>query len=164
MTMDSMQLNAVVTAISLENRTLGFYRAIAPKVSNSDTRRVLEQLANDGSEHLQSFCDLYQGDEAELVDILNKDNSDADPYFNSLIDSVEGDSSDFDALRVALIVEKACIDWHTIFADLIRIPHVRAVFTRILDETVKHCELITEEYKRLISTAERSDENTLRSS
>jgi rubrerythrin len=159
--MDSMQLNAVVTAISLENRTLGFYRAVTPKVSNSDTRRVLEQLAHEGSEHLQSFCDLYQGDEAELVDILNNDNTDVDPYFCSLIDSVDGNSSDFDALRIALIVEKACIDWHTIFADLIRIPHVRAVFTRILNETVKHYELITEEYARLISMARRSDEDSL---
>ena len=161
MTMNPTQLNAVATAISLENRTLGFYRAVTPKVSNSDTRLVLERLAHDGSEHLRSFCDLYQGDEAELVDILNKDDSNPDPYFSSLVNSVDGNSSDFDALRIALIVEKACIEWHIIFADIIRIPHVRAVFTRILHETIEHCELITKEYARLISMTRRSDDDIL---
>jgi rubrerythrin len=158
--MDEMQLAAIVTAINIENRSLGFYRAVTSKVTDANTIRVFNRLADEEAEHLESFCRLYQGDEVELVSILNKNNVLADPYYRHLLNSIDSNATEKDALTIALKEEQACIEWYTVFVDSIRAPHVRDVFVRILDESNKHGAMIEEEYMRITRTVDGANQDT----
>ena len=156
---DPMQLAAIVTAINIENRTLGFYRAVTSRVNDSSTRRIFTLLADEEAEHLESFCHLYQGDKSELVDILNRNNVHADSYYSSLLDSIDSTTTEKDALRIALKEEQACIEWYSVFVDAIHAPHVRDVFVRILNESNKHGEIIGDEYMRIMRMVDRTDQD-----
>lgn len=140
---------AIVTAISIKNRNLGYLRSVTSRVANSQTRQIFEALAENESVHLELFCTLFQGDEQELATILETNSIDADPYYCSLLDSLDGRSADFDALRIALREEQACIDLFTIYKDIIRVPHIRDAFAKTLDETSRHSDMIQDEYRRL---------------
>jgi len=157
--MESMQSAAIVTAINIENRSLGFYHAVTAKVNDINTRRVFELLAKEASEHLESFCNLYQGNKDELVNILNENNMYANPYYCSLINSINDDTTETGALRVALEEEQACIEWYTGFVDTIRETHVHDVFVQILNKTRNHCEIIKVEYMRFMKTMDRTDQD-----
>lgn len=150
--MPSVQGDAIVTAISIKNRSIGYYRAVSSKVTDTATKKVFGQLAREESEHLESICSLFHGDDNELVRILNANNIQSAPYYSSLLATVDGESTDFEALRIALKVEQSCLEWMTIFADIIREPHIRDVFSRILNETNRHGDMIQSEYTRLITT------------
>ncbi|OGU16280.1 MAG: hypothetical protein A2076_13590 [Geobacteraceae bacterium GWC2_53_11] len=157
--MEPMHVAAIVTAINIENRSLGFYRAVTAKVNDTNTRRVFEVLANEEAEHLESFCNLYQGDQEELVKLLNKNNMQSDPYYCALLDSINESTTEKDALRIALKEEQACIEWYSVFVDSIRAPHIRDVFVRILNESNKHGEVIGDEYMRIMRMVDRSDQD-----
>lgn len=157
--MEPMHVAAIVTAINIENRSLGFYRAVTAKVNDLNTRRIFEVLANEEAEHLESFCNLYQGDQGELVSLINRNNIQADPYYRSLLDSIEDSMTEKDALRIALKEEQACMEYYSVFVDSIRVPHIRDVFVRILNETNKHGEVIGDEYMRIMKMVDRSDQD-----
>lgn len=157
--MEPLQAAAIVTAINIENRSLGFYRAVTSIVTDSNTKRVFELLANEEAEHLESFCNLYQGNDEELVAILNENNISADPYYISMLNSINAETTEKDALRIALKEEQACIEWYSVFVDSLRAPHIRDVFVRILNESNKHGEMIAEEYMRVMKMVDRSDED-----
>jgi rubrerythrin len=131
---------------------------MSSKVKDIRTRQVLELLAQEEADHLESFCNLYLGNDNDLVDILGKNSIYADPYYSSLLNSVDGNTTEKDALRIALKEEQACIEWYSVFVDTIREPRLHEVFVRILNETQKHGELISEEYMRLMNMVDRSDQ------
>lgn len=159
--MRTMQLEAVVSAINIENRTLGFYRAATAKVSNAGTRQIFELLAKEESEQLDSLCKLFHGNEDDLSKILSENNVESDPHYCSLISTIDRDSSGFEALRIALNEEQACMEWYNVFVDLLRAPHVKDVFVRILNETGKQCEMISEAYVRMMNPEGRTDRNSI---
>ena len=147
--MESILSGPIVYAISIKNRNLEFYRAMAAKVSDNSIRKVFDTLAEEESGHLEAFCDLYQGEETELAAILNRSSIFIDPYYCSLITSIDGASGESDALRIALRQDQSCIEWFAVFADIIRVPHIHAVFAKVLEETTKRGDLIQNEYMRL---------------
>lgn len=157
--MESMQKTALLTAIAIEIRSLSFYRAMLSKVDDINTRRIVELLAREESDHLESFCNLYPGNDDELSKILVENNVTCDPYYKSLLESIEGDSTEKDALRIALKEEQSCIEWYSVFVDTIREPGIRDVFARILNETNQHYELISEEYMRLMKMVDTTDQD-----
>jgi rubrerythrin len=160
--MESIYLGAIVSAIAMKNRNLGLYRAVTAKVTDSTTRQVFDTLTKEESGHLEDFCKLYQGDENELDDILNRNDIFSDPYYCSILTSIKGDSAEFEALRIALRHEQSCIEWFTIFADIIREPHICAVFARVLEESNKRADLISEEYSRLMNIVGQGVSSELR--
>jgi rubrerythrin len=147
--MDTILMGAIASSIAIKNRNLGFYRAVAAKVSDSSTRKVFDTLTEEENRHLESLCDLYQGEENELVDILNRNDIFSDPYYCSLLNSIGGVNAESDALRIALRQEQSCIEWFTVFADIIRAPHIRDVFARVLKETNQRGDMIEKERARL---------------
>jgi len=158
--MKSLQEAALVNAILIENRSLKFYRAMSAKVTDMRCKRVLDLMAEEEKEHLESFCRLYPGNEDELYHALIRNDIYDDPYYHSLLDSIAGDCTEIDALKIALKEEQACIEWYSVFVDTIREPDVRNVFVRILHETNNHCELISEEYMLCMNMVDRTDQDT----
>jgi len=159
--MGSFQETVFETAIAMETRSLSFYRAVTSRVKDNNTRRIFELLAQEEARHLDSFCTLYQGEESELVKILGKNYIDIfnDPDYCSLLNSVDANTSEKDALQIALKEERACIDCYSVLVETLQEPHIHDVFARILDETHKHCEMISEEYMRLMDMATSQDRN-----
>jgi hypothetical protein len=50
--MKPMNGGLIVNAIAIKYRNLGYFRAPIPKVGNTNTRSVFEQLAKEKAEHL----------------------------------------------------------------------------------------------------------------
>lgn len=157
--MDAMQLAAIVQAITIENRSLSFYSALSAKVTDLRTKRIFELLAQEEQEHLEHLCDLYPGHVHELVDILFKTNMYLDPYYLSLLNSIEGNENEKYALEIALKEEQACIRCYSKFVETIREPQINTVFAQNLVETYKHSEIIEEEYMRHMRMVDRTDQD-----
>lgn len=149
--MESIHRNAVVMAITIENRNLNYCCAVMSKVTDNETRQVFELLAEVKAKHVEALCRLYPGCADELDCILNTNNVYADPYYCSLMASIDGESPEFEALRIARKEEHACIELYSVFVDIFREPHVRDVFARILNETRKQGDMIKKEYMRLMN-------------
>ena len=148
---ESVHETAIVNAIIIENRSLKMHLALLAKVNDVRSKLVLELLAVDGAGQLESFCNLFADNEDELINTLIDNSIYADPYCCSLFDSVDGGSAEIDALLIALREEQICIRRYSECVETIQVPHIRDVFVRILNETHKHCEMILEEYMRLMN-------------
>lgn len=147
--MESMQEAAIVTAISIVNRSLGFYHAVAAKVNDLKTRQIFKQIALEETELLRDFCSMYQGSGDHLVEVLRANTLYTNPYYCLLIDSIDQATSEVDALKIALEEKHACIDWYTVFLDTLRDPDVIDVFISVINKTRKQCEAIRDEYARI---------------
>jgi rubrerythrin len=157
MEMEYLVNAAIVTAISIETRSMSLYSAMSTKVQGLRTRRLLELLAHEEADHLESFCSLYGGTAEQFTNIQTTNSIYTDPYYCSLLESVTGGSTEEEVLQIALKEEQSCIEWYSAFVDSIREPHLQALFIRILNETQKHADLISEEYMRLMRMVDRSD-------
>ncbi|MDO9308292.1 MAG: ferritin family protein [Deltaproteobacteria bacterium] len=155
--MEFFQEKAILTAIAIEIRSLSFYRSMSSKVDDIHTRRFFELLAVEEADQLNLFCKQYSGNDGKLVDILVKNNMYSYPYYCSMLNSVGCHTSESDALQIALKEEQACIDCYTEFMEEIQEQTIREIFESILKEARKHCELISEEYMRLMGSAEHLD-------
>jgi rubrerythrin len=151
--MQSIQLAAIVTAINIENRSLGFYHAVTLKIRGINTRQIFEQLAKDASEHLQLLCNLYDGNKEELVKVLNEKNLYSNPYYCALLKSIDGDTTEIDALSIACDEKQACIECYTVFLDAIREPVIHDMFLKMIEKHRIQYELINKEYARVLKTA-----------
>jgi rubrerythrin len=154
---------AFEAAIAMETRSLSFYRALSTRAKDRDTKRVFELLAKDEAGHLNLFCSMYQGNEEDLVRLLAKNyiNTMFDPKYCSMLNSMEVDSMVEEALQTALGEELACIEFYTVYMETVRDPKLQDLFARILEETHKHCEIISEEYLRHLNVAAATSLNVV---
>jgi rubrerythrin len=157
--MESFRLAAIRTAINIENRSLAFYYAVSGKVHDINTVMVFERIAKDGAEHLEQFCSLYDGDVENLVNNLNENNLYSNPFYRLLLNSIEGNASEYDALHIALEEKRACIEWYSVFLDTIREPSAHEVFTRIIAHSRLQHKMINDEYMRIKNTAGLADQS-----
>jgi len=157
--MDPMHMEAIETALSIENRSLSFYRGAASKVTDENTRRIFELLAKEEAEHVEYLCRLFDGNRDERVGSSGLQDMLSEPGYRELFDSVDSNTNETGALRIALREEQACIERYTDFAQTIREPRIRDVFIRLLNETGKHSELISEEYMRIMHMVDRTDQD-----
>jgi rubrerythrin len=157
-------LKAFEAAIAMESRTLGFYRALSTRTKDCDTRQVFELLAKDEASHLDMFCSMYQGNEEDLIRLLTKNyiNTMFDPKFCSMLNAMEDEGLEEEALKIALKEELACIEFYTLYMETVQDSRIQEAFARILDETHKHCEIISEECLRHMSEAAASSLNIVR--
>jgi rubrerythrin len=157
--MKFLKETAVVNAILIENRSLKFYRAMSAKVNDVRCRQILDLMAREEEEHLETICNMYPGNEDELYNALIGNNIYDDPYYRSLLKEVDGITHEHDVLRIALKEEQACIELYQTFVDTIREPEIHDIFVRIHKETSNHCEMISEEYMRLMNMADKTDQD-----
>jgi len=155
--MESAEERAFVTAIGIKIRILIYYRTVSSVVNDVKTRRVFELLAQGEANLLNSLFNSHQDSEDELAHILVKNNTYADPYLCTLLNSVDGITTGEDALRIALKEENGCLETYNIFMATTLEPHIRAIFTLILNETKKHIAIILEECQRLMNRLDRME-------
>ena len=151
--MKTLQDTAFLTAIATEIRSLSFYRTMAYKFENNHIQKVFELLAHEEAEHLQSICRLYPDSKKDLVPILIDNGMYAYPYYCSMFNSSDINISEKDALQIAIKDELACIENYSACVENMEENHIRNVFERILKDTYRHCELISEEFSRINKVA-----------
>lgn len=148
--MESSQVAAIVTAINIENRSLGLYHAMAAKLQDVKTRRIITGLAKDGADYLVLLCALFRGSNEELVNILNHNNMYANPCYCQILKSIGGSTAEIDALRIALEEKLACIEWYGVFRETMTEPLIHNAFTRIIEHYSSQLETIKAEYLRVL--------------
>jgi hypothetical protein len=71
------------------------------------------------------------------------------PRHQALLSGMAGSVGEKEALQVALQEKEICLDYFSALAEAFRDPEVHAVFQKARDESLRHCEDIREEYRRL---------------
>lgn len=145
---------ALHTAILIEKQSLDFYRYAAKIVSNAGTRRMFELLAAEEAEHLGDFHKIYQAQGfGDLQGLFNTPPDLGAPAYQSLVKSVATDTQEKEAMEIALREEKACLDLYSDLVISVNDPEARELFGQALRETQTHCNIIQEEYVRLMGRA-----------
>lgn len=147
--MDQFVEAAFIKAISIENQSLNLYRAMALKVADERTRKIFERMAEEESEHLNSFCTVYPGDIPDLLNKITRSSLFEETKYQELLESVNADTDELKALEISIHEEKACIDYYVMFVDVIRDSGIHSVFQRALADTRNHLEMLSDEYLRL---------------
>lgn len=147
--MDHLVEAAFIKAISIENQSLNFYRTMALKAGDPRTKKIFERMAEEESEHLKSFCNIYPGDVSDLLNKIIRINMFEDTKNQHLLELVTAATDELKALEFSLLEEKSCIDYYAMFVDVIRDASIQEVFTKALTDTRSHLEIISDEYLRL---------------
>ena len=147
--MEQFMVEALRTAILTEKKSHDFYKYAAQLVSNSRVRDLFDFLAKEEVVHLQAFYEIFpencHGDIQSLMkQPINLDN----PIYQALMDEVDIDTRERQALEISLREERACIDNYTIMVGCFREPQMRGVFKMALNDTYKHYKIIQKEYMR----------------
>jgi rubrerythrin len=152
--------DAVREAILTEKNSFEFYRVASETVRDQGAKQLFESLAREELEHVNAFLRLYTGDEfGDLHSLVKQPYDPNQPVNRVLLEGVAPDMTAEHALKVSLREEQACIDRYTSFIAAIDEPTTREVFAKALSETRKHYDVIKEEYMRVMTMVDRSDQD-----
>jgi len=157
--MDQLVEAAFIKAISIENQSLNLYRTMALKAGDARTRKIFERMAEEESDHLESFCRIYPGDASELLDKIQQIKMFDNTKCQYLHDEGTAVTDELKALEFSLLEEKACMDYYAMFVDVIRDASIKEVFSKALTDTRIHLEIISDEYLRLREIGGREGES-----
>jgi rubrerythrin len=73
--------------------------------------------------------------------------------------AIDEETHEQKALEIALKEEKACIEQYTVLVQDIINPLVRGIFSRVINETQNHYDMIEEEYRHVMAMVHESDQN-----
>ncbi|HEX2769315.1 MAG TPA: ferritin family protein [Geobacteraceae bacterium] len=155
------QQEALKLAIQAEKGSMDFYRRAATVTRNKQAKKVFDLLANEEVGHLKSFFDLYKGGEfgSDLKAYMACPPDRKNATLQMLEKAIDEETHEQKALEIALKEEKACIEQYTVLVQDIVDPLVRGIFSRVIDETQKHYDIIEEEYRHVMTMVHESDQN-----
>lgn len=156
------QQEALKLAIQAEKDSMDFYRRAASVTRNQRAKKVFDLLANEEVGHLKSFFDLYKGREfgSDLNTYMASPPDRKNATLQLLEKAIDEETHEQKALEIALKEEKACIEHYTVLVQDIVDPLVRGIFSRVINETQKHYDMIEEEYRHIMTMVHESDQNT----
>jgi len=152
---------ALKLAIQAEKGSMDFYRRAASVTRNQRAKRVFDLLASEEVGHLKSFFDLYKGGEfgSDLKTYMACPPDRKNATLQKLEKAIDEETHEQKALEIALKEEKACIEQYTVLVQDIIDPLVRGIFSRVINETQKHYDMIEEEYRHVMTMVHESDQN-----
>jgi rubrerythrin len=155
------QQEALKLAIQAEKDSMDFYRRAASVTRNQRAKKVFDLLANEEVGHLKSFFDLYKGREfgSDLNTYMASPPDRKNATLQLLEKAIDEETHEQKALEIALKEEKACIEHYTVLVQDIIDPLVRGIFSRVINETQKHYDMIEEEYRHIMTMVHESDQN-----
>jgi rubrerythrin len=156
------QQEALKLAVQAEKDSMDFYRRAASVTRNQRAKKVFDLLANEEVGHLKSFFDLYKGREfgSDLKTYMASPPDRKNATLQLLEKAIDEETHEQKALEIALKEEKACIEHYTVLVQDIVDPLVRGIFSRVINETQKHYDMIEEEYRHIMTMVHESDQNT----
>lgn len=150
--------DAIKTAIQMEKDGYSFYQKAAAQTSSDMGRTVFKSLAADELLHLEVFEKLFNEKvgKDEWYDLVNTSKKYVDiPIFPKDLEKVEGanpDTSEIDALRIAMDSEQRAIEYYTKIRENSSDDEINKIIDEIINQEKNHYNILEGEFHHINST------------
>ena len=150
--------DAIKTAIQMEKDGYSFYKKAAAQTNSDMGKTIFEGLAADEQMHLDVFEKMFEEtvSNAEWKDLVLSSKKYAKiPIFPKDLKEIEGDnpnSSELDALRIAMDSEKEAIEYYTKIRENLNDSEVIKIIDEIIEQEKNHYSILEGEFNHINST------------
>jgi rubrerythrin len=150
--------DAIKAAIQMEKDGYSFYKKAAAQTSSEMGRTVFEGLAQDELVHLDVFQKLFDSHISAsewnaLVSSSKKyENIPVFPRDLTSIDEKDQDTSDLDALRIAMDSEQEAIEYYSKLKNNTESNSIKEILEEIIEQEKNHYQILQEEFYHLSKT------------
>lgn len=156
--MDYSVKDAIKAAIQMEKDGYSFYQKAAAQTSSDMGREIFESIAEDELMHLDVFQKMFEekigkSEWKNLVESSKKYTNIG--VFPKDLKETEGenpDSSELDALRIAMDSEKEAIDYYSKIRDNLTDRDVKEIIDEIIEQEKSHYNILEGEFNHIQST------------
>ena len=149
---------AIQTAIQMEKDGYNFYKKAAAQTSSSMGKEIFESLAHDEELHLEVFQKLFNEKvgKSEWDTLVNSSKKYANlsifPKDLQTTAAVDQNTSELDALRMAMDSEKEAIDYYSEIVTCAADEEAKQIIQEIISQEKSHYFLLEQEFHHLSST------------
>jgi rubrerythrin len=150
--------DAIKTAIQMEKDGYSFYKKAAAQTNSDMGKTIFEGLAADEQMHLDVFEKMFEEtvSNAEWKDLVLSSKKYAKiPVFPKDLKEIEGDnpnSSELDALRMAMDSEKEAIEYYSKIKENLNDSEVIKIIDEIIEQEKNHYSILEGEFNHINST------------
>jgi len=150
--------DAILTAIQMEKDGYAFYTKAAAQTQSDMGRTIFESLAADEQRHLDVFQKMFEEKlgESEWNDLVKSSKKYAKiPIFPTDLKDAPGmdpDSTEIDALRMAMDAEKEAIDYYGEIKENLQEEELKNIISEIIEQEKNHYNLLEKEFNHINST------------
>jgi rubrerythrin len=150
--------DAILTAIQMEKDGYSFYMKAAAQTNSDMGRSIFESLASDEQRHLDVFQKMFEDkvSKTEWNELVESSKKYAQiPIFpNDLKDApgMDTDSTELDALRMAMDGEKEAIEYYDKIKEKLDDKDVKNVIDEIIEQEKNHYSILENEFNHINST------------
>jgi len=150
--------DAIKTAIQMEKDGYSFYQKAAAQTSSDMGRTVFKSLAADELLHLEVFEKLFNEKvgKDEWYDLVNTSKKYVDiSIFPKDLEKIEGanpDTSEIDALRIAMDSEQRAIEYYTKIREKSSDDQLNKIIDEIINQEKNHYNILEGEFHHINST------------
>ena len=150
--------DAILTAIQMEKDGYSFYMKAAAQTNSDMGRTIFESLAEDEQKHLDVFQKMFEEkvSQSEWNDLINSSKKYANiPIFPTNLDDapdMDPDSSELDALRMAMDSELEAIDYYTKIRENSLDETVKEIINEIIEQEKNHYQILEGEFNHINTT------------
>lgn len=150
--------DAIKTAIQMEKDGYSFYKKAAAQTNSDMGKTIFEGLAADEKMHLDVFEKMFEEtvSNAEWKDLVLSSKKYAKiPVFPKDLKEIEGDnpnSSELDALRMAMDSEKEAIEYYSKIKENLNDSEVIKIIDEIIEQEKNHYSILEGEFNHINST------------
>jgi rubrerythrin len=150
--------DAILTAIQMEKDGYSFYTKAASQTNSQMGRTIFESLAEDEQRHLDVFQKMFEESVGtdewnELVESSKKYTH--IPIFPGDLKDAPGmdaDSTELDALRMAMDAEREAIDYYSKIKENLDTKEIIDIINEIIEQEKNHFSLLEKEFNHINST------------
>jgi rubrerythrin len=149
--------DAILTAIQMEKDGYSFYMKVAAQTDSDMGRTIFESLASDEQDHLNVFQKMFEDkvDKSDWNELVNSSKKYANiPVFPTDLKDAPGmdqDSTEIDALRMAMDSEKEAIEYYGKIKESLDDEDVKNVIDEIIEQEKNHYSLLEKEFNHINS-------------
>jgi len=150
--------DAIKTAIQMEKDGYSFYKKAAAQTDSDMGKTIFEGLAADEQMHLDVFEKMFEEtvSNSEWEDlVLSSKKYTKIPVFPKDLKEIDGDNpntSELDALRIAMDSEKEAIDYYKKIKENLNDSEVIKIIDEIIDQEKNHYSILEGEFNHINST------------
>jgi rubrerythrin len=142
-------MNAIKVAIRTENDAITFYAEAARKTKHPVGKKMFLSIVEDEKNHLRSMKDILHSLPVKRRDAsgpMKRIRTVFERSRDTLLGRVRAATDEMEALRVAMQMEKASIDFYIRLSQKAKTSSERALFTQLMKEEQQHYAIFSETY------------------
>jgi rubrerythrin len=150
--------DAILTAIQMEKDGYSFYIKAAAQTESDMGKTIFESLAQDEQRHLDVFQKMFEDkvSESEWNDLVDSSKKYAKiPIFPTDLNDapgVDAESTELDALRMAMDAEKEAIEYYGKIMKNLENQDIKKVIDEIIVQEKNHYSLLEKEFNHINTT------------